>query len=77
VLAEGVDRRRVNSGDAGHRRGVVNKAALETSHVRLRALDLDENTSGVIADVATQCKLRSEAVDERPEADTLHHTCYA
>jgi hypothetical protein len=77
VVTERADHRHVDSGDTGHWRGVVDNAALETSHVGLRAFDLDENTAGVVADMAPQCKLRSQAVDERPEADTLDHTCHA
>ncbi|HUC15669.1 MAG TPA: hypothetical protein VMS00_14560, partial [Acidimicrobiales bacterium] len=69
--------RRVDAGDAGHWRRVVDKAALETSNVGRGALDLDENTSRVVTDVATQSKLCGQPVDEWPEADALHYTCYA
>ena len=42
----------------------------------VRALDLDDDSIGVVADESGQAFLKREAVNEGAEADALHHTAH-
>ena len=64
----------VDAVDPGQRRGVGRPARRsKRSTSAARALDLDEDAFGVVADVAGQAELGRQAVHERPEPDALDH----
>ena len=45
----------------------------ESGHRLARALDVDDHTTGVVADPPVQSEPLRQAVHERAEPDTLHH----
>src|SRR5690606_219733 len=45
----------------------------ESGHARAPALNLDDHTTGVVADPPVQSEPLRQAVHERAEPDTLHH----
>ena len=51
--------------------------AKKVSDRRLGAFDLDGYSVGVVADAAAKGILRGQAIDERAEADALHHSANA
>ena len=76
IVVTGLDRRGVDTEDPGQGRGLCHQACLESVTAAHGALDLDDDTFGVVADVAGQAELGGQTVDERSEADALHHARY-
>ena len=73
LLTAQFDGRGVDLVDPGQGGGFTNKPPLEALDARGRALDLDQDPFGVVADMTGELELSRQTVHERPEADPLDH----